>query len=123
MKSEVVKLLEQPDEIRSTFAFWQVFRQLGFESEDLYVGIVGGRVLVELRQDGEPYSLSMGTSLMGRDEFASLWAELSESLPDQDMDDLKLNYDKWVTQERWEATIEALVLAGVDIPAHRQRLH
>lgn len=121
--AEVVKLLEQPDEIRSTFAFWQVLRSLGFESEVLYVGIVGGRLLVEVRQGGEPYSLSMGRTLMTQEEFGIRWMELSEALPAQDEADLKANYEKWVTRERWESTIEALVMAGVDIPAHRQRLH
>ena len=117
-----MKLLEQSDEIQSVFAFWQVFRSLGFESEDLYVGIVDRRLFVEVRQEGQPYTISMGRTLMTQEEFTPVWEELAETLPQQNMADLKVNYEKWVTPERWEQTVTALVMAGVKIPAHR-RMH
>lgn len=116
-----MNLLEQRDELRTTFAFWQVFRSLGFESEDLYVGILDGRMLVQLIHNGEPYSISMGRTLMTEDEFQPLWEQLSEALPTMPGADLKANYEEWVTPEKWEATVTALVMAGVEIPAHRRR--
>lgn len=114
-----MNLLEQLDELRSTFAFWQVFRSLGFESADLYVGIVNGRMIVEVRQEGQPYAISMGRTRMTQEEFEPLWLELSESLPKLPLRDLKANYEKWVTQEYWDRTVMALVMAGVKIPARQ----
>jgi len=117
-----VRLLDQPKEIRVTFAFWQVFRSLGFESEDIYVGIVDGRMLVQVRQGTEKYSVSMGNTTMPPDDFEDAWGRLAEVLSEQPMADLKANYEEWVTEERWEAVIGSLVVAGATIPAHR-RLH
>jgi len=118
-----VNLLEQPDEVKSVFAYWQVFRSLGFESTDLYVGIVDGRMIVEVVQNGHPYAISIGRTRMTLEEFEPLWTDLSQSLPELPMQDLKTNYEEWVTQDRWNQTVRALVLAGVEIPARRRAMN
>lgn len=116
-----MKLADQPAEIQSTFAFWQVFRALGFESDDLWVGMFRDRLIVQVEQNGKGYPIAMGTTTMPQEEFEALWLAWAESLPTQPEADLKANYEKWVTEERWEQMIMSLIAAGVEIPAHKRK--
>lgn len=111
-----MKLDDQPAEIQTAFAFWQALRSLGFSSDDLWVGMAGQRVIVQVQQNGQGYTLAMGTTAMTQVEFERLWLNFAESLADIPEEDMKANCFKWVTEERWAEMLRALVMAGVTLP-------
>lgn len=106
-----MKLLEQSREVRSVFAFWQVFRELGFPSENLHVGIIEGRLLLSVRPPG--FAVSMGSTGMSPEEFETAWLALAEALPTMPEEDLQRNHREFVTQERWTHLMVVLAQNGV----------
>lgn len=112
-----MKLLEQSPEVRSVFAFWQVFRELGFPSEHLHVGIVEGRLLLNVRPPG--FSISMGSTAMAPEDFETAWRAFADALPELPEEDLESNYQEFVTEERWTHLVLVLAQHGVPIPAQR----
>lgn len=65
-----MNLLSQPDEVKATFAIWQALRTFGFPSDDLFVGVVEGRVLIEVRRPERAFRVAVGSTSMPHERFA-----------------------------------------------------
>jgi hypothetical protein len=111
-----VNLLSQPVEIKVTFAVWQMMRDLGFPSENLYVGVVEGNLLVSVNGMGQDFSVSVGRTKMRMEDFAVLWTRLAtqaETLPDWQ---IKENFKKHITPQMRMLLLHALDVNGVPVP-------
>jgi hypothetical protein len=117
-----MKITDYPDETRKAFAVWQMFRDLGFKSADLYVGIVNGCLLIQV-QGPSGFSVSLGRTPMPPARFAQLWTALAESVPTWSEETLRENYFNFVTPERILAIYAALDANGIPIPADPRKQH
>lgn len=107
---------EFPLEIRSALAIWQMFRGWGFDSDALFVGIVEGRLHVQVSDDQHRFSVSLGKTLLKPSSFAKLWEKLAACLPSCAEETLEANFHQFVTPERWLQTLDALDSHGIRLP-------
>lgn len=109
-------LFFQPFEIRATLAAWQFFRTLGFPSENIFVGLINGKILIAIKKLQKDFSISVSSSDMEKEMFEKLWIYVAESINTIPEWQLKKNYQELITIEKIHTVVTALRNADIEIP-------
>jgi hypothetical protein len=115
-----MKITDCPAETRSAFAIWQMFRDFGFDSENLYVGIIDGRLVVQVKGSSE-FSVALGRTRMSAEEFGRLWEDLAAAALSWSEETLRENYYAFVTPDRILMLLAALDAHDLRIPKDPRR--
>lgn len=96
-------------------AAWQVLRKLDFPSDDLFMGVLVGRVVVELRRGDVRVRIDVGPWQGG--DFAAAYKEAHIAMTSATPDELRQHWESSeVRRNRTPEIVSAILFAGISIP-------
>lgn len=69
----MAELSDLPSVVREALCAWQLFRQLGYGAEQIYVGAEEGKMLIQARWRGMDFTYCAGETELTAEEFESVW--------------------------------------------------
>jgi hypothetical protein len=85
------KLTDLSGMLQETLSAWQFFRQLGYTSEQIFVGVDGEKVVVQVQWRDLTYNLAVDRTTMTLTEWSTIWDHASETLAaatDSELDEM-----------------------------------
>ena len=109
------KLADLSRTMSEGLAVWQALRKLDFPSDDLFMGVSTGRVVVELRRGDVRVRIDVGSWQGG--DFAAAYKEAHIVMTSATPDELRQHWESSeVCRSRTPEIVSAILLAGISIP-------
>ena len=108
----------RPGEVIETLAAWEMFRRLGFEAENINVGIMDGNLIVQVHVQGKMPVLRIGRTNMTDETFQKHWNEIADLIPDVPEAELDTIWERSESRRRVSEVCQGLINAEIYWPEH-----
>ncbi len=107
-----MKLYDYPKELREALATWELFREMGFEADDIRTGVINGPAGRKVAVQARKRRFNVCDTTMSPKTFASLWNQLSEDIKSFPEEDLQRSYAESRAREHKNYVMMLMVKCG-----------
>jgi len=112
------KLSDLEPLIREALSTWQLFRRLGFSSDDIYIALNEGSLLITVKWRGKGFSVRVGATEMTPQMLAQVWDHAAGVMATADPDELQSDWDNSAAAKEMPGIVLKLELLEIYWPNH-----
>ncbi len=112
------KLSDLSNLLQETLSVWQFFRQIGYTSDQIFAGVDGEKVIVQVQWRDMTYSIASAKTTMTLNEWVTIWTHACEVLAAASPTELD---EMWYASKILQISPRALISmeeAGIYWPDH-----